>query len=204
MAWGLSGTSFPVDDLRQVSSLTFTSERSNPFAMSSILSTRIRLIALSALITLSASVAFADGLKIGYTNLERVFREAPAAILSGKKIEAEFSQRDKEIQRLAAELKTKQNSLAENGLALSDPQRRVKEAEINDLNLALQRRQREFKDDLQVWQAEANSAIIEKANAAVKRVAESENLDMVLQDVVWASKSIDITDQVLKILGDDK
>ncbi len=172
--------------------------------MSSILSTRIRLIALSALITLSASVAFADGLKIGYTNLERVFREAPAAILSGKKIEAEFSQRDKEIQRLAAELKTKQNSLAENGLALSDPQRRVKEAEINDLNLALQRRQREFKDDLQVWQAEANSAIIEKANAAVKRVAESENLDLVLQDVVWASKTIDITDQVLKILGDDK
>ena len=78
------------------------------------------------------------------------------------------------------------------------------DSHINDLNLALQRRQREFKDDLQVWQAEANSAIIEKANAAVKRVAESENLDMVLQDVVWASKSIDITDQVLKILGDNK
>ena len=35
-------------------------------------------------------------------------------------------------------------------------------------------------------------------------VAESEDLDMVFQDVVWASKSIDITDQVLKILGDNK
>mgnify|MGYP001202322877 CR=1 FL=1 len=172
--------------------------------MSSIFPTRIRRVSLSALITLSANMAFADGLKIGYTNLERIFREAPAAILSGKKIETEFSQREKDIQRLAADLKTKQTFFAENGLTLSDTQRRAKEAEINDLNLALQRRQREFKDDLQVWQAEANSAIIEKANAAVKRVAESENLDMVLQDVVWASKSIDITDQVLKILGDDK
>lgn len=171
--------------------------------MPSIFTKSIRIVLSSTLIALFAGAAFSDELKIGYINTERVFREAPAAILSGKKIEAEFVQRDKEIQRLATDLASKQSAFAENGLSLSDAQRRAKEIEINELTVGLQRRQREFKDDLQVRQAEANSAIIEKTNGAVKRVAESENLGMVLQDVVWASKSIDITDQVLKILGDD-
>lgn len=72
--------------------------------MPSIFTKSIRIVLLSTLISLFAGMAFSDELKICYINTERVFREAPAAILSSKKIEAEFVERDKEIQRLATDL----------------------------------------------------------------------------------------------------
>jgi outer membrane protein len=138
-------------------------ELSNLFPMPSIFTKSIRIVLSTTLIFLFADAAFSDEVKIGYINTERVFREAPAAILSSKKIEAEFVERDKEIQRLATDLASKQSAFTENSLTLSDAQRRAKEFEINELAMTFKRRQREFKDDLQIRQAEANSAIIEKA-----------------------------------------
>ncbi len=169
-----------------------------------MIATLLRSLLLSSLFALFSASAMADGLKIGYINTERVVREAPAAISAGKKMEAEFGLRNQELKRLAADLEARRAALAESGVTLSETQRRAKESEISELTLVLQRKQREYQEDLSLRQAEENSTIIEKANAVIKRIAETEHLDLILQEAVAVSKNIDITDLVLKMLSNDK
>jgi len=72
------------------------------------------------------------------------------------------------------------------------------------LSRDFQRKQREFREDLNLRQNEENAAIIEKANKAIKQIAESEKYDLILQDVVWVSPRLDITERVIKALSEAK
>ena len=47
-------------------------------------------------------------------------------------------------------------------------------------------------------------AVIEKANKAIKQIADAEKFDLILQDVVWVSPRLDITERVIKALAEGK
>ena len=166
---------------------------------------KVSALLLGLAMSLPASYSFAtDQLKIGYVNTQRIFRDAPAAQKAGKKIEAEFSKRDQELQRVAKQLQTMQENLEKNAVTMADSERRAKEKELNELSREFQRKQREFREDLNLRQNEENAAIIEKANKAIKQIAESEKYDLILQDVVWVSPRLDVTDKVIKALSEGK
>ena len=156
------------------------------------------------MLALPTSYAVAEGVKIGYVNTQRIFRDAPAAVRAAKKIEAEFSRRDQELQGMAKQLQGMQETLEKNAVTMSETDRRAKERELNDLSREFQRKQREFREDLNLRQNEENAAIIEKANKAIKQIAESEKFDLIVQDVVWVSPKLDITDKVIKSLSEGK
>ena len=148
-----------------------------------------------------SQVSANEGVKIGYLNTQRIFRDAPAAVKAAKKIEAEFSRRDQELQGMAKQLQGMQQSLEKNSLTMTESDRRAKEKELNELSREFQRKQREFREDLNLRQNEENAAIIEKANKAIKQLAETEKYDLIVQDVVWASPRLDITEKIIKALA---
>lgn len=160
------------------------------------------LVALTA--AMPALEAVAAELKVGYVNTQRIFRDAPAAQRAAKKIEAEFSKRDQDLQRMAKQLQSLQESLEKNAVTMAETERRTKERDLNELSREFQRKQREFREDLNLRQNEENAAIIERANKSIKQIAESEKYDLILQDVVWVSPKLDITDKVIKSLSDGK
>ncbi len=160
------------------------------------------LVALMAALPVSQAVA--AEMKIGYVNTQRIFRDAPAAQKAAKKIESEFSRRDQELQRMAKQLQSLQEGLEKNGMTMSESDRRTKERELNELSRDFQRKQREFREDLNLRQNEENAAIIEKANKAIKQIAESEKFYLIVPDVVWVSPKLDITDKVIKSLSEGK
>ncbi|WP_295488287.1 OmpH family outer membrane protein [Accumulibacter sp.] len=145
-----------------------------------------------------------ETLKVGYVNTQRLFRDAPAAVRAAKKIEQEFSKRDQDLQRLAKQVQGLQETLEKNGLTMAEADRRAKEKDLGELSREFQRKQREFREDLNLRQNEENAAIIEKANKAIKQLADSEKYDLIVQDVVWVSPKLDITDKVIKALSDPK
>lgn len=157
-------------------------------------------VALSAALFGLAGTAAADT-KIGFVNTQRVFRDAPAAVKAQKKLDGEFSKRDQELQAMAKKLQSLQEGLEKNAVTLSEGDRRNKEREINDLNRDFQRKQREFREDLNLRQNEEMAAVLEKANKAIKQIAENEKFDLILQDVVWVSPKLDITDKVIKAMN---
>ena len=142
--------------------------------------------------------------KIGFVNTEKIFREAAPAVRAQKKIEKEFEKRDQEMQRLAKQLQTMQESLEKNAVTMSESDKRNKEREFNDLNREFQRKQREFREDLNQRRNEELAAVLERANKAIKAIAEAEKFDVIMQEAVYAAPRIDITDKVIKTLSDAK
>lgn len=147
-------------------------------------------------------VAAAAEFKIGFVNTERVFREAAPAQKAQKKLEKEFASRDQELQKMAKQAKDLQTYLEREGVTISDTERRNKERDLANLNRDFQRSQREFREDLNLRRNEELSAVQERANKAIIAIAESEKFDLILQEAVYASHRIDVTEKVLKALAD--
>jgi outer membrane protein len=140
--------------------------------------------------------------KIGFVNTERVFREAAPALKAQKKLEKEFAARDQELQKMAKQARDLQAYLEKEGATISETDRRNKERDLANLNRDFQRAQREFREDLNLRRNEELAAVQERANKAIQQIAESEKFDLIVQEVVYASPRIDITDKILKALAD--
>jgi len=162
------------------------------------------LVLASLMSALFVTGASANELKVGYVNTQRIFRDAPAAQKAAKKLEGEFAKRDQDLQRMAKQLQGLQENLEKNSVTMSEGDRRNKEKEFGELSREFQRKQREFREDLNLRQNEENAAVIEKANKAIKQIAEGDKFDLILQDVVWVSPKLDITDRVIKALAEGK
>ena len=152
-------------------------------------------------ITLASAPSFAQS-RIGFVSLDRILRDAAPAQRAQKKIEAEFAKRDQELAKLAEQLKRMQENVEKNAVTMSESERGRREREFNDANRDFQRKQREFREDLQARRNEELSSIIARANEVIRKLADSDKLDVVFQNdqVVWASPKIDITDRVIKAL----
>ena len=97
-----------------------------------------------------------------------------------------------------------QEGLERDGVTMADADRRNKERAANDLNRDFQRKQREFREDLNQRRNEELASVLDKANRSVKDIAEKENYDIIFQEAVYANPRIDITDKVIKALSDAK
>jgi outer membrane protein len=156
---------------------------------------RVLLMLPLALATLGASAA---DLKIGYVNTERVYREAAPALNAQKKLEREFANREAELKKLAARGKELESQIAKNKSA--DSERRAMERELASVDREYQAKSRDFRDDLNQRRNEEFAAVQERANRVIKQLAEREQFDLILQDVVYISGKLDITPKVLKEL----
>jgi outer membrane protein len=142
--------------------------------------------------------------KLGFVNTERILREAAPAQRAQKKIEAEFKKRDQELAQIAGDLKRMQDDLDKNAVTMSATERRDKEREFGDMNREFQRKQREFREDLNQRRNQELAQVVELANRVIRQIAEQEKFDLILQDVVYFSPRIDITDKVIKALDSGK
>lgn len=163
---------------------------------------RLLLFSLLALVA-GSGVAQSQG-RVGYVNLERILRDSAPAVRAQKKLEVEFAKRDQELGKLADQLKRLQDTLEKNAVTMSESDRSKRDREFADLNREFQRKQREAREDFNQRRNEELSGVIERANRAVKQIAEAEKYDIIFQEAVWASPRIDITDKVIKALDDSK
>ena len=166
---------------------------------------KLQAIVLSAALLIASIPATAQDKppiigKFGFVNTERILRDATPAVRAQKKIEAEFQKRDQELAHAAEQLKKTQDELEKNSVTMSETQRRVKEREFADLNRDFQRKQREFREDLNQRRNEELAQVVEQANRIIRQIAEQEKYDIIFQDAVFANPRIDITDKVIKAL----
>jgi len=156
------------------------------------------LVAAALLVASSASLA---DLKIGFVNTERVFREAPIALAAQKRLEKEFASRDAELQKMAKQARDLQNQIEKDGVTLSDTDRRNKERDLANLNREYQRSVREFREDLNLRRNEELVKVQDRARKAIQAYGESEKYDVILEDAIYFSPKIDITDRIIRTLS---
>lgn len=142
--------------------------------------------------------------RIGFVNGQRVINESPQAAKAKKKLEKEFEKRDQDLQKVAKQLQGMQETLDKNAVTMSEAEKRNREREFNDLNRDFQRKQREFREDLNLRQNEEMAAIYERVNKVIRQVAEAEKYDLIVQEAVFVSPRMDLTEKVIKALQDAK
>ncbi len=169
--------------------------------MASVFKKTSMFAAALMLVAGTSLAAQAQELKVGFVSTERIFRDAAPAKAATAKLEQEFSKRDKDIQELAARLKSAAEKLDKDAPVLSDAERSKRQRELAEMDKDFQRRQREFREDLNQRRNEELAIVLEKANKVIKQLAEAEKYDIVFQEAVYFSPRIDITDKVLKALN---
>lgn len=160
-----------------------------------------RMVLLAALMFPFAQLQAQDASKVGFVSTERIFREAAPAKAAQAKIEQEFSRREKELQEMAGKLKSMSDKLDKDATVLTESDRVKRQRDLADLDKDFQRKQREFREDLNQRRNEELAIVLERTNKVIKQIAEAEKYDIVFQEAVYASPRIDITDKVLKALN---
>jgi len=161
----------------------------------------LRWLCATALFTAAAVPAAAQELKIGYVNSERVIRDSNPAKAAQAKLQTEFSKREKDLDDAAAKLKAAADKLEKDAPTLSEGERTRRQRELVDQDRELQRKRREFQEDLNQRRNEELAGVVERANKVIRQIFESEKYDLILQEVVFASGRVDITDKVIKVLN---
>ena len=143
----------------------------------------------------------AQEFKAGFVNTDRIFREAGTAKAAQGRLEQEFSRRDKEILDQGNVLKTATEKFEREAPTMAESQRIARQRQLVDQDRDLQRKRREFQEDLNARKNEELAQLLERANKVVKQVAEAEKYDVILDQAVYINPKHDITDKVIKALN---
>ena len=158
--------------------------------------------AIAVLAAVLAVAANAAEMKIGFVNTERVFREAAPAKRAQQALEREFSARNAELSRIEKQGRDLQSELERDNVTMPESQRREKERQLADISRNFQRIQREIREDLNLRRNEELAKVQERATRVINQIAEQEKFDLIVQEAVFASGRIDITDKVIRALAD--
>jgi len=164
---------------------------------------RIKIVTLALLA--SAAVALPVGAaqaqaKIGVVNIARLLQEAPQAQAASQALENEFATRRRDLENQQKDLKAREDKLAKDGAVMAEAERRNAEKTLRDGQRELARKQNEFLEDLNVRRNEALGQLQRTVLQEVQTYAKGAGLDIVVADALYASQSVDITNQVLTAL----
>jgi outer membrane protein len=163
----------------------------------------MKRVAAALALAAACAVAPAQDLKIGYVNSERVLRDANPAKAALAKLENEFGRREKELIDLGNKLKAAGDRLEKDAPTLSDAERNRRQREVVEQDRDLQRKRREFQEDLNQRRNEELAAVVERANRVLRQIFEAEKYDLIIQEAIVDTKGplvsnrVDITRKVI-------
>ena len=165
------------------------------------LNQQLKTLMLATLLAFTVSLNAAE-LKVGYVQVDKILQEAPQTAESGKKLEREFGPKSQELDRMQKQIRDIEAALDKESVTISETERRNKERDASSLKVEFQRKQRELREDINLRKNEELASLQDRINKAVQTVSETDGYDLVVYGgVAYASKKIDITDKVLKLLG---
>jgi outer membrane protein len=164
------------------------------------------VILFSSFLLLPISVsAETEIFKIGYVVVEKILKQAPQTAASNKKLEKEFKSRTDGLQKKVKSIQKQEKDFNKNNVTMTATERQKAQKKIQNSKIEIQRIERELREDIDIRRREEIGKLQQKINEAIEDLAEKEKYDLILyQGVAFASKEIDITDKLIKVLGKTK
>lgn len=160
---------------------------------------RLWLPMLGLLGLLAALPARAEG--IGYVDLARVLDQAPQVAASRARLEAEFEQRNRELEEEELSLNALRQQLQSETELLGNGGDSATARRVETLERSLRRRRESLGRDLDQRRQMELARIDNLIGEAISELARERDLDLVLTDqVVFYSPRIDLTDAVVERL----
>ncbi len=157
-------------------------------------------VSLFLILLFVANVSYAE-LKIGFVNVAKVLEKAPQAEKAKKRLEQEFSPRDKHLVAQGKEIKKLEEKLTRDASVMGESERRKLERDIIGKKREAKRSQQEFSEDFNLRRNEELGKLQRRIIEAIRALAKDEKFDLLLTEgVIFASPQIDVTEQVQKKL----
>jgi outer membrane protein len=154
----------------------------------------------AAVLTGFASLASAQA-KIGVVSTNRLMSDAPQAKAANDAIRAEFAPREKEIQTLGLQLKTREEKLQKDAATMTELQRSSEEKALRDGYRELTLKQETVQEDFNARRNEEMSRLNRTLLEEVQVFAKAQGYDLILADgVLFATAAMDVTGPVLEAL----
>ena len=147
---------------------------------------------------LYSSQALAE--KIGYVDARRLIDESPQGQAEIKKLEEEFAERNRELKGKFETFKSREADLQKNAVLMTPEEVESKTEELRDMQRTLKRDQRDYNEEYNARRAKSLAELQKVISDAVIFVAERDKYDLVVQQAVYASNAINLTDVVLEEL----
>ncbi|MBT4571113.1 MAG: OmpH family outer membrane protein [Nitrosomonadales bacterium] len=164
-----------------------------------------RLIGILFSIILLLPMSVLAEIKIGYVVVEKVLKEAPQTTVSNKKLEKEFKSRTDGLQKKVKGIQKQEKDYKKNSVTMSESERQKAQKKIQNAKIDIQRIERELREDIDIRRREEIGKLQQQINKAIEDLAKKEKYDLILyQGVAYASKGIDITNDLIKSLGKSK
>lgn len=145
---------------------------------------------------LLGGVAHAE-MKIAVIKSARLLQESPQYKRAQAQMKADFADRAKALETEAKKLGEDIDEFKRNQDVMSLSERNRMEKDINNRRVDFNYTERKFREDLAAREKELASTLMNQISSVIKSVAESGGYDLVLQDPVYASDAVDITDAIL-------
>ncbi len=147
-----------------------------------------------------AAPAFADT-KIAAINFEDVVQKSPQYKAADAKVTAEFGKRRTDIETQGKQLNDDAQKYSKDRDVLSADARSKTEKDLQQRQIDLQYAQKKFQDDFVARNRELTQQIVTQIRTVITQVAKEKGYDLIVTDPVYASPTIDISDDVLKRLA---
>ena len=149
--------------------------------------------ALAAAACLAAPAAAESVRKLGFIDVDRVYRESKQAQSIQAKLDEEFAPRQKRLEQMQQEAGLARKAAAAKGKArdglLADLQRR---------NQTLRGEQAKLAEDYDLRRNEEFAALQRNADRVMIDLAKKEGYDLIVHDVIFINAKFDITDKVIR------
>jgi outer membrane protein len=144
----------------------------------------------------------AEGGKIGVLNLQKIFAESPQIQKINAQLEKEFKPRQEKLKQEADQLKSDMEKLNRDGSVMKDSERDELQGKIVKMRRQLQDEQQDLESDAGQAQQKSMQSFLDILNKKLEEFAVKNKYDLILrlQGVPYASKDVDVTNQIVEML----
>ena len=149
----------------------------------------------------AVNVAVAEELRIGVVDVTKLLEESPQAEELRKRLDSEFQRRSKDLLAKQKQLKNLSDKLSRDGAVMSDAEVKQLELDVRTRRRQLKSASDEFREDLNLRRNEESQKLRRQLTEVIHQLGKDENIDLILDNAVYASARVNLTDKVLQRLN---
>ena len=162
----------------------------------------VKMSAIAMTGLLVSGLSFAQSVsKIGFVDPVRLIEQAPHGVTALATLEEEFRSRDQDLKSRHGQIQDMEADLEKNILIMDATAAQARQREIENLKRRLARDQQEAREDYNLRRNEELAKLQALVREVIVELSRAGGYDLVVEQAVYVSEAVNITDLVLERLA---
>jgi outer membrane protein len=156
---------------------------------------------LAAVILFVSAANAQQVVRIGFIDPVRLIEQAPQGGRALEQLEIEFQPSNESLMKQLNRIQEMEAELEKNILVISASDSQLRQREIDNLKRRLKRSQQEAREDYNLRRNEERGKIQALVREIIFELAKEQGYDLIIEQAVYVSEAVNLTDEVLERLA---